>query len=79
MRVVTLAIGAALAVGLTVSASAAKKKVAPTVNSFEKCEQLAISLGVCRTGRLVIPHSWSNAWVSAPGGGHRAEPLRGQT
>jgi hypothetical protein len=47
MRIVTLAIAGALAVGLSVSASAAKRKApAPTVGSFEKCEQLAIERGV---------------------------------
>jgi hypothetical protein len=48
MRLMTLAIAAGLAVGLSASASAAKRKVAPapTVNSFEKCEQLAIERGV---------------------------------
>jgi uncharacterized protein YbjT (DUF2867 family) len=47
MRIVTLAIAAGLAVGLSVSALAAKRKApAPTVNSFEKCEQLAIERGV---------------------------------
>ena len=48
MRVITLAIAAVLAVGLSVSASAAKRKATPaaTVGSFEKCEQLAIERGV---------------------------------
>jgi hypothetical protein len=47
MRIVTLVIAAVLAVGLSVSASAAKRKApAPTVDSFEKCEQLAIERGV---------------------------------
>jgi hypothetical protein len=47
MRIVTLAIAGILAVGLSVSASAAKRKApAPTVGSFEKCEQLAIERGV---------------------------------
>jgi hypothetical protein len=47
MRIVTLALAGALAVGLSVSASAAKRKApAPTVGSFEKCEQLAIERGV---------------------------------
>jgi hypothetical protein len=47
MRIATLALAAVLAVGLSVSASAAKRKApAPTVNSFEKCEQLAIERGV---------------------------------
>jgi hypothetical protein len=47
MRIVTLAIAAVLAVGLSVSASAAKRKTpAPTVGSFEKCEQLAMERGV---------------------------------
>jgi len=47
MRIMTLAIAAVLAVGLSVSASAAKRKApAPTISSFEKCEQLAIERGV---------------------------------
>jgi hypothetical protein len=47
MRVVTLVIAAVLAIGLSVSASAAKRKAsAPAVGSFEKCEQLAIERGV---------------------------------
>jgi uncharacterized membrane protein len=48
MRIMTLAVAAALAVSLAVPASAAKKKAAPapTVASFEKCEQLAIERGV---------------------------------
>jgi hypothetical protein len=47
MRIVTLAIATVLAVGLSVSASAAKRKApALTVGSFEKCEQLAIERGV---------------------------------
>ena len=46
MRIMTLALAAVLAVGLSVSASAAKRTAAPTVASFEKCEQLAIDRGV---------------------------------
>jgi len=47
MRIITLAIAAVLAVGVSVSASAAKKKApAATLASFEKCEQLAIERGV---------------------------------
>jgi hypothetical protein len=49
MRVMTLAVAAVLAVSLAVPASAAKAKrkaPAPTVGSFEKCEQLAIERGV---------------------------------
>jgi hypothetical protein len=47
MRIITLALAAVLAVGLSVSASAAKRRApAPTVGSFEKCEQLAIERGV---------------------------------
>jgi len=47
MRVMTHIVAAVLAVGVTVSASAAKRKApAPSVESFEKCEQLAIERGV---------------------------------
>lgn len=50
MRVMTLTIAAAVAIGLSVSASAATKRKAgasaATVDSFEKCEQLAIERGV---------------------------------
>ncbi len=46
MRIMTLAIAAVMAVGFNASASAAKRKVAPSVASFEKCEQLAIDRGV---------------------------------
>jgi hypothetical protein len=46
MHIMTLALAAVLAVGLSVSASAAKRTAAPTVASFEKCEQLAIDRGV---------------------------------
>ena len=46
MRVMTLAVAAALAVSLAVPASAAKRKAAPATASFEKCEQLAIERGV---------------------------------
>ena len=49
MRVMSLTVAAILAVGLSVSASAATKRKsapAPTVGSFEKCEQLAIDRGV---------------------------------
>jgi hypothetical protein len=49
MRVMTLAVAAVLAVSLAVPASAAKAKrkaPAPSVGSFEKCEQLAIDRGV---------------------------------
>jgi hypothetical protein len=47
MRFTTLAIVAILAIGLGSAASAAKQKApAPTVGSFEKCEQLAIERGV---------------------------------
>jgi hypothetical protein len=47
MHIMTLAVAAVLAVSLAVPASAAKKKApAPTVASFEKCEQLAIERGV---------------------------------
>ena len=48
MRIITFAVAAILAVSLAVPASAAKRKAAPapTVNSFEKCEQLAIERGV---------------------------------
>jgi hypothetical protein len=46
MRIVTLGLAAILAVSLAVPATAAKKKApAPTVESFEKCEQLAIDRG----------------------------------
>jgi len=48
MRVMTLGVAAILAVGLSASALAAKKKSAATVDSFEKCEQLAID--------RVVPH-----------------------
>jgi hypothetical protein len=46
MRIMTLAVAAALAVILAVPASAAKRKPAATTASFEKCEQLAIERGV---------------------------------
>jgi len=46
MRIMTLAVATALAVSLAVPASAAKRKAAPPVASFEKCEQLAIERGV---------------------------------
>jgi uncharacterized membrane protein len=46
MRIMTLAVAAALAVSLAVPASAAKRRPAPTTASFEKCEQLAIERGV---------------------------------
>ena len=46
MRVMTFAVAAILAVGFGVPASAAKRAPAPTVASFEKCEQLAIERGV---------------------------------
>ena len=51
MRIMTLALAAVLAVGLSVSASAAKRTAAPTVASFEKCEQLAIDRGAARADR----------------------------
>jgi uncharacterized membrane protein len=47
MRIMTLAVAAALAVSFAVPASAAKRKAASsTTASFEKCEQLAIERGV---------------------------------
>ena len=48
MRIMTLAVAIVLAMALAAPASAAKRKAAPapTVNSFEKCEQLAIERGV---------------------------------
>src|SRR5882672_12382492 len=46
MRIMTLAVAAALAASLAVPASAAKRKAAATTASFEKCEQLAIERGV---------------------------------
>jgi len=44
--IVTFAIAAILAIGFGVSVSAAKRAVAPSVASFEKCEELAIERGV---------------------------------
>ena len=48
MRIRTVAIAAILAISFGGTASAAKRKgaPAPTVGSFEKCEQLAIQRGV---------------------------------
>jgi hypothetical protein len=48
MRFTTVAIAATLAVSFGTTASAAKRQAAPapTVASFEKCEQLAIERGV---------------------------------
>lgn len=49
MRIMTLAVAAVLAVSLAAPASAAKAKrkaAAPTVGTFEQCEQLAIQRGV---------------------------------
>ena len=47
MRILTLTMAAILAVGIVATASAAKKKKpAPTVASFEQCEQRAIERGV---------------------------------
>jgi hypothetical protein len=46
MRILTLAAAAVLAVSLATTASAAKKKPAPTVGTFEQCEELAIQRGV---------------------------------
>ncbi len=48
MRFTTVAIAAILAISFGATASAAKRKAAPapTVASFEKCEQLAIERGV---------------------------------
>ena len=46
MRVMTLGVAALLAIGLSASAVAAKKKTSTSVDAFEKCEQLAIDRGV---------------------------------
>jgi hypothetical protein len=46
MRILTLTLAAVMAVGFAATASAAKKKPAQTVASFERCEQLAIERGV---------------------------------
>jgi hypothetical protein len=46
MRLMTFIVAAILAVGVTASASAAKRKAASSVESFERCEQLAIDRGV---------------------------------
>jgi len=49
MRIWTLAIVGALAVAVSVPASAAKKKAVPsrsTVNSYEECESKALALGM---------------------------------
>jgi hypothetical protein len=47
MRILTLAMAAVLVVSFGAAASAAKKKKpAPTVGTFEHCEQLAIERGV---------------------------------
>lgn len=48
MRIATFAVAAILAVSLAAPASAAKKRAAPapTVGTFERCEQLAIERGV---------------------------------
>jgi hypothetical protein len=48
MRIMTAAIAAILTISFGATALAAKRKVtpAPTVGSFEKCEQLAIERGV---------------------------------
>ena len=44
--IVTFAIAAILAIGFGVSVSAAKRTAAPSVASFEKCEELATERGV---------------------------------
>jgi len=46
MRFTTVAIVAICAIGLGSTASAAKRKAAPSVGTFEQCEQLAIERGV---------------------------------
>jgi hypothetical protein len=46
MRIMTVAIAAILAIGLGATASAAKRKAAPSVGTFEQCGQLAIERGV---------------------------------
>jgi hypothetical protein len=46
MRILTLTVAALMTVGFAATASAAKKKPAMTVGTFEQCEQLAIERGV---------------------------------